>query len=488
MSRAPLALALCLVAGAGTARAGVRARYGGELRAVLPAAPQAFDPALAVSPSDLAAARLVHAGLVSLGADGALQPELLAALPEPEAQGRLFRMRLRAGIRFQDGSLAAAQDVAASLSRLLDPALGSPYAVLALPLVGAAEPSRSVSGLAATGDLDLQASLAFAYPDWMRALAHPAAAVLPARASAGPRPIGAGPFAWAPGELRFSAFEDCALGRPFADAARLAAGDARSAARALALAEADLSAVPLPDRASAEGPALFTTYLGLNQSRLGARAAQVRRAVEASIDVAELTRTFVRAPALPMAHLLPPLFDPASAARAPRPGRPERMPAPGAQLVLVSDASNDDHRAVGERLQVKLHDAGVLLSVRRLPRAELRAALAGGDYDLALVSFAALPEPGMALAQLVLFGLGREAARDELRRIGAGADPAARRALAAARARELGDRLPLVPLYAQALRILARPGVAPVGFDGSGAPSLADAWLEAPRPGSEGGR
>lgn len=488
MTPGRLALALSLLAAAGAARAGVRARYGGELRAVLPAAPQTLDPALAVSPSDLAAARLLHAGLVSLGADGALQPELLAAVPEPEAHGRLFRMRLRAGARFQDGTPVAAQDVAASLSRLLDPGLGSPYAVLALPLVGAAEPSRNLSGLAATGELDLQASLAFAYPDWMRALVHPAGAVLPARGMGAPRPIGAGPFAWAPGELRFVAFEDCALGRPFADAARLTPGDAQSAARALALAEADLSAVPVPDRASAEGPALFTTYLELNPGRLGGRAAQVRRAVEASIDVADLTRTFVRPPALPMYRLLPPLLNPSSSARPPRPPRLERVAPPGAQLALVLDASNDDHRAVGERLQVKLHDAGVLLSLRRLPRAELRAALASGDYDLALVSFAALPEAGMALAQLVLAGVGRDAAREELRKVGAGADAAARRALAAARASDLGERLPLLPLYAQAVRIAARSGVAGVGFDASGAPSLADAWLEAPRPPGEPAR
>lgn len=109
---------------------------------------------------------------------------------------------------------------------------------------------------------------------------------------------------------------------------------------------------------------------------------------------------------------------------------------------------------MGERLQVKLHDTGVVLSIRRLPRGELRAALAGGEYDLALVSFAALPEPGMAFVQLVMQALGREAARDELRRVGRGPTHAARRALAASRAQELAERLPLVPLDAQAKRLV----------------------------------
>jgi ABC-type transport system substrate-binding protein len=480
MRRAAAGLALvAALAAAEAARAGMRARYGGTLRAILPCAPQAFDPALAASAADLVVARLVHACLVNLTTEGALQAELLAAVPEAEAQGRLFRMRLRPGARFQDGSAVGAQDVVASLSRLLDPALGSPFAVLALPLVGAQEPSKAVAGLTATGELELQASLAFAYPDWMRALAHPSAAVLPARSSLLPRPLGAGPFAWAKaGPMSFVAFPDCAHGRPFADALRLSTGDARNATRALALGEADLSAVPVAERASAEGPALFTSYLALNPRRLGERAARVRRAVEASIDVADLTRTFVRAPAQPLLGLLPPLLDVATSASA-RAERAERAAlSPGTQLVLISDAADDDHRAVGERLQVKLHDAGVGLQIRRLARAELRGALARGEYDLALVSFAAIPEPGMALAQLVLFGMGRDAAREVLRAIGAGADPAARRALASMRARELRDRLPLIPLYVQAPRILSRPGVAAVGFDASGAPALADAWFE----------
>ncbi len=477
---AVLTLVAALASGQ-AARAGIRAHYGGTLRAILPGAPQAFDPALAANAADLIVARLVHATLVSLSPEGTLQAELLAAVPESEAQGRLFRLRLRPGARFQDGSTVGASDVIGSLSRLLDPALGSPVAVLALPLVGAQEPSRAVSGLAATGEFELQASLAFAYPDWMRGLAHPSAAVMPARPGPMSRPLGAGPFAWArTGEVSFVAFPDCALGRPFADALRISTGDARNAARALALGEADLSAVPGAERPGALGPALFTSYLALNPSRLGARAALVRQAVETSVDVAGLTRTFVRAPAQPLLGLLPPLLDAASAAS--RTERAERASlSSGTHLVLISDASDDDHRAVGERLQVKLHDAGVILQIRRLARAELRAALARGEYDLALVSFAAIPEPGMALAQLVLFGLGRDAAREELRVIGAGADLAARRAIASTRARELRDRLPLIPLYVQALRIVSRPGVAVGGFDASGVPGLADAWFEAGR-------
>jgi hypothetical protein len=182
-----------------------------------------------------------------------------------------------------------------------------------------------------------------------------------------------------------------------------------------------------------------------------------------------------------MHGLLPPALDPASAnarARPPRPALPSDL-----RPALIIESSDENHRAVGERLQVKLHDIGLALEVKRLGRAEFRAALASGGYDLALVSVLAIPEAGMAVAQLVSMTQGRDAAREELRLIGAGADAAARRSLAAGRAELLLGKLPLLPLYVQSPRMVARPGASPVGFDGSGAPLIADGWLADPRRG-----
>ena len=471
---------ILLLAVALDAHAGQRARYGGELRVVAPALPASLDPAECSAPTDVAVARLLFATLFTLGPDGALSADLAAAVPEPEAAGKLFRIRLKSGLRHHDGTLLTAQDAAASLGRLADPAAGSQFAALTLPLVGAGDGGR-ISGLSATSETDLQASLAFPYPDWLKALAHPATAPLPGGKLAAQKPVGAGPLllATAPGatELRLQAFADCAQGRPFVDAVRVSTGDSRAASRALALGEADV-VLGAADKKAAEGPALFATYLALNPVRLGAQAATIRQAIEASGDPVDLARFFVRG-AVPMAGLLPPSLDPSPPAM-PRPARPSV--ALGQQLVLLSDASADDQRAVGERLLVKLHDYGVAVQHKRVARDEYRQALAQGGYDLALVAFAALPEPGLALAQLVQFAQGRDAARELLRQVGAGADPAARRATALALAAQLKGRLPLLPLYAQAPRAVFRPGVAPVGFDGCGAPSLADAWFLEPRP------
>ncbi|MGI5863974.1 MAG: ABC transporter substrate-binding protein [Myxococcales bacterium] len=474
MRRGALAIGLAVSLIGGAAIAGMRAQYGGTLRVAVPVAPQTLDPALAATPADVVAAGLTFDTLVRLGGDGELRAGL-AAVPEPEANGRLFRFRLRPSLRFHDGSSATARDVVASLARLEDAKLGSPFAAIALPLAGAGEGGRI--GLEVVSDSEVQASLAFPYPDWPRALAHPAAALL---RPAGERLVGTGAFRPATGSsaqlLQLVAHDDCPLGRPFVDLLRLVPSNPRSVSRAVSLGEADLAFVTGSSREGGEGPALFATYLAVNEERIGAMARPLREAIVGSVDVAGLTKFFVRAPATPLYGLLPPALDPA-APRAQRPaGRPASLRS-GAALTLVCDASNDDHRSVGERLQVKLHDFGVALAVKRLPRNELREALRGGDYDLALVSIAAIPEAGMALAQLVELGAGRDAARELLREVGAGPDREARLATASAQARAWLERLPLLPLYVEVPRLVAREGIAAVGFDGAGVPSIADAWI-----------
>lgn len=471
-----------------SASAGRRAQFGGELRVVAPELPQTFDPALAGSLADLTAASLLFETLFTVDKEGVLLPGLAATVPAPEAGGKLFRVRLRPGLVFHDGQKITAADVVSSLARLLDPELGSPFAVLALPLVGARErgaASGRVSGLVAVSELELQASLAFPYPKWTRGLAHPGAGVFrtPRRTDKG-APIGSGPFTLSPGstaaEARFTAFDDCPSGRPFVDGLRLLGRDARAAVRALDLKEADVAMFPLGDREGTTGPGLVVTYLAVNDTRLGDRAKLVHRIFGRLVDPADLARLFVRRPAVPLRGLLPSeLDDRGNSAHIPLPpgwkaGEFSRLPA---SLTLLTDASSEDHRRVGERYQIKLRDAGVALEVKRMPRQALRAALLKGDYDAALVTFPALPEPGLALAQVTYLAKGPDVAREQLRVLG-GDDqvPAA--------AQSVWDpwNLPIIPLYAQGLRAVARPGVSRFGFDPSGAPSLADAWFhELPR-------
>jgi len=464
MKAAALSLFVALVFAPGPSHAGAKPRYGGEVRLFLPDANLVVDPALLSTPADVAVARLLHEPLLSLDAQGVPAPGLLAQVPEPDATGRLFRLRVPEGLRFHDDSLIGPSDVVASLSRLSEPSISSPFAALLLPVANLTTDEREV-----------KVSLRFAYPDWPLALAHPATAPLP---GGHPEGVGAGPFSKPEGaeEGAFQAFSGCATGRPFVDRLRIVRGDQRHGERTLATGQADLALGPM-NRPGVEGPALFATYLAVNETRVAHRAQALKAAIESSIDIAALTRYFVRAPAVPLTGLLPPVL-----ASAEHEGRyePRRAPPGTPELLLVCDESVEEHRTVAERLQVRLHDAGVAVQVKRLSRGAFRRSVALGQYDLALVSFSLLPEPGLALAQLVHFSQGAEAAREELRRIGAGSDRAERRARAQRRAVELRDALLLVPLFAQASKLVVTSQVSAVGFEAAGAPRLGDVWLLEP--------
>jgi peptide/nickel transport system substrate-binding protein len=435
------------------ASSGVRPAYGGDLRVVLPSLPQTFDPALAVSTADLVVARATCGTLMKWAADGTLLPDLLAAVPEVTPTS--VHLKLRSGLKTHDGSALGAAQVVAAWRHAGEPSLASPYGALFLP----------VSSIIARGDAEIDVQLAFPYPDWPRGLAHPGSSI-----------PGAGPFlSSGSGQagVMLSAFGDAPSGRPYADHVRLVAGDSRGAARMLAQHTADVLMQAVPG-AGSPGPLMQTTFLSLNPDRLKATYAPVRSAVEASIDSADLVSYFVRTPATPMRGLLPPPLDVGPVAPF-TPGTPRKV-TPAARLTLIVDASNEDHRSVAERIQVLLHPQGVGLVVRSIPHAEFQKMVQSRDYELAVVGVPALPEAGLALAQVMLFAGGRDAASLLLSSIGQQSDLAARRGLVAERAREMRSSLPLVPLYASGVPLTVRPGVYGASFDPTGVPSLADLW------------
>jgi peptide/nickel transport system substrate-binding protein len=298
-------LAAVLAALPALAAAAARPAYGGEVVVALPASPREPDPARAADPAELLAARALHATPLEIDAAGALSPGLLAEVPVPEAGGRTFRLRLREGLRFADGSPLTARHLAGSLSRLAAP--GAPNGWIVLPVAGAgALDGSEAAGIQVLSDREVRIDLDLALPEFPWALAALPAAVV------SPRGVGAGPFrpagSLAPhdGRLLLAANEAHHRGRPFADRAVLlvrpprglaeevARGDVHLALRAEALSP---GAVPLR-------PAV-ATYAAVNGRTLGALAVRVRSAL-AAIDRAELVRRFVRGPSEPLAALLPP--------------------------------------------------------------------------------------------------------------------------------------------------------------------------------------
>jgi peptide/nickel transport system substrate-binding protein len=114
-----------------------------------------------------------------------------------------------------------------------------------------------------------------------------------------------------------------------------------------------------------------------------------------------------------------------------------------------------DARAVAERLQVKLFDAGLRAALEPADPARYAARLAARDYDVALVAVPLLTTaPALAAGQLALAVAGPQAARRAEAAL-AGLEPPA--ALAAAE--QLRAELDLWPLLAWGGRAAAAPGL-----------------------------
>jgi peptide/nickel transport system substrate-binding protein len=452
------------------ALAGVRPSYGGELRILLPALPRTADPARAAGPADLLLVRAAHATPLELDGQGQLRPGLLEEVPAPAAGGRGFRLRLRAGLRFADGTPLAATDLAASLARLLRE--GS-NAWVALPILGGdayqAGKAATLAGVQVLSERELLVTLAFPMPEWPRALAAPAAAVVSGRGA------GAGPFALQALDAagaRLVANPYHWRGRPYADRLVFTAGDARAAARAFPRGELDLALrpEPVPSAAAPAGTAtLLSTVAVVNGRRLGAGAQRVRNVLGA-LDRAELGRQYARGPSAPLESLVPlPLLAVAPPAH---PAAPADAGAPAARVVLLTAADGPDQRAVAERIQVKLFDGGVKAAVEQEPLARFAARLAAEDFDVALVPVQVQGlAPSLAAGELALATRGPAASRRALAEL-AGLDPVR----AASRAEALARALDLVPLFSTGLTASPGPELQGLELRPDGGIDAGDLW------------
>lgn len=450
------ALAGLLLLGASPALAAGRVPYGGELRVASPGPAEPGEPALSDTPTEAALLGLLSRGVCRIDANGELHPALARELSRPLPQ--TVRLTL------PSPTLAAA--LARAWTRLTGPEAPSPYRALLYPVRGE---GRQLSPSGAT----LELNLSFPWPDLERALCHPALA---------PPPSGAhlGPFALT-GKGVLEAQLLYPEGRPYLDRLQLTVADDRGLTRLWTGKQVQLELGTLPDAGAVAAPALHATYLAYSPRRV---PSDFRQAFESAIDREDLTRLFVRAPAVPMPHLLPPalLTQPPR----PRPGAPATPSGPPRTVTLLYDSSLEDQRAVAERIQVRLHERGYTVALEPKSRAELRARWAKGDFELMLHALLLPPVPGPALA-VVLDAAGR---RDllgvELPRIGQEADAAARDTRARERALALGPSVPLLPLYAQGIGMRAAPEVGGLSVDAQGLPVLDGAFLlpEAPAAGA----
>jgi peptide/nickel transport system substrate-binding protein len=115
----PFLLCLTLLAGAASAQG------GGELRFCLRAEPKTFDPLKVDDEPSLAIRYLTGGVLVRANRQTqVLEPELAESW-KVSKDGRQIIFKLRQGVRFSDGSPFSAEDVAYTVTRLMDPELHS---------------------------------------------------------------------------------------------------------------------------------------------------------------------------------------------------------------------------------------------------------------------------------------------------------------------------------------------------------------------------
>lgn len=439
------ALAGLLLLAATPALAAGRVPYGGTLRLAHPGPAEPGTPALADTPTEATLLSLVSRAVCRAGADGEALPALARELSRPTPQV----------VRVELPTPALASAVARAWMGLAGSEAPSPYRALLYPVRGEA---RRLTPNGAT----LELPLSFPWPDMERALCHPALA---------PPTSGAhlGPFsASGPGVLE--ARPTYPEGRPYLDRLLVTATDERGLARLWTSQQVQVELGTPPESGGVSTPALYATYLAYAPRRV---PADFRQAFESAVDREDLTRLFVRAPAVPMPHLLPP----ALLQQPPRP-RPSTPAARASKRVtLLYDASLEDQRAVAERIQVRLHERGYTVALEPRTRAELRARWADGDFELMLHALLLPPAPGPALAVVLDAARRKDLLGVELPLIGAQADAAARDARARERALALAPSVPLLPLYAQGLAMRVAPEVGGLTVDAQGLPVLDGAFL-----------
>ena len=143
------------------------ARKGGTLRVAtverdLVYTCQGLDPSHFTSVSQMEVGCAMYDGLVAWGEAMEVVPSLASSFEVAE-DGRVYRFRLREGVRFHDGSPLEADDVRYSIERVLDPKHNSPNAWIFTDLEGAEAftkgEAESVSGVVVLGPQDIELRL-----------------------------------------------------------------------------------------------------------------------------------------------------------------------------------------------------------------------------------------------------------------------------------------------------------------------------------------
>jgi hypothetical protein len=384
-----LALSSGLLAAAVCANAATSPRYGGTLRVELRQTSITFDPrewqpGAADSAANEKLAALVFDRLVALDNYGRVQSQLATEWSHDPAFKR-WQFTIRAGVKFSDGSLLTAADVAAALQPLF----------------------TSTQQISTSGNTVVIQSTA-PLPDLLEELASGRYFVYRSQPGAGL--LGTGPFfvsestaTSADGKIsryKLSANDSCWAGRPFLDAIELTLNiPALRALFDLQLARADLIELSpeLVRRATQENLRVWTSSplrlfaLRFDDAQPATADPHLREALSLSLDRSTMASVLLQKQAEPAAALLPQwlsgyafLFTVdtnLNRAKEIRAALPANAAAGAQPLRLRVDAPGDIAKLLGERVAVNARQALLVVQVvnRAAPRGSVSDAPPASD-------------------------------------------------------------------------------------------------------------
>lgn len=482
--RAGAALAAVAIASMCAAPVGAesRPRYGEKLTATLLGQPVSLDPVLARSHAEVQLVGLVFDTLYRTDSQGATLPHLATSAPVMSESGLEARIPLRKEVRFHDGSLMSAADVAASLERSR---LQNGW------LLGQIAGFRHQDG-------DVVVRLHHTTDRLAMLLAAPVASITKSGRAPSGSVVGTGPFRLVRhpskgAHVQLAAWDQHFAGRPYAEALRLRwFRGAKSEARAYEVGDLTFSMrgqvaftghQPKHKTSVTAGPATTLVYVGFGNGHGRAFANRdLRQALSLALGRDSMRHIGEGERVSPTIHPIAVdlhgprpadaslASDMAAARRALARAKPAvaALSRSGQPWQVLVDRSRPDDREIAERVVAGMFALGLTARITELDSAAMAARVARGRCDV-FIGHLAAPLPDAAVQLALAFATGKsDWAEKNLRRgpldLAKGLEQFAR-------------DLPIVPLFHRGVRIHHWAIVRRIEFDYAGRLGFADMFV-----------